>query len=144
MLKLDIYNHTRNPLKESLFLKLISSVERVLIKEKIMKKNETYFVELTIVSKKAITELNKKYRKKNKPTDVISISFFDKKVGDNFAGEIFICHRFAKYQAREIGHSLDTELRFLFIHGLLHLFGYDHQKQTESKLMERLTDEIML
>ncbi|MEK9132562.1 MAG: rRNA maturation RNase YbeY [Patescibacteria group bacterium] len=144
MLNLDIYNHTKSKLNKNFFLKLIPRTETVLAKEKVIKKSETHSIELTLVSKKEITELNKKYRGKNKPTDVISISFFDKKTGDNFAGEIFICLEFAKWQAKEMGHSLQAELMFLFIHGLLHLFGYDHQKPAASKLMERLTDKMMV
>ena len=61
----------------------------------------------------------------------------------DFIGEIFISVPFACVQAKKIGQPLREELRFLFIHGLLHLFGYDHQKLAEEKEMLQLTYKIL-
>ena len=58
-------------------------------------------------------------------------------------GEIYISSDKAKEQALSYGHSLDRELRFLFVHGLLHLLGYDHMKEEDEKVMFRLQDEIL-
>lgn len=90
-----------------------------------------------------MTELNKRHHKKNRPTDVISLSYFSKNMKDLFVGEIFICLPFAKKQAKQIRQSLNEELRFLFIHGLLHVFGYDHKKPREEARMKELTYRII-
>lgn len=93
-----------------------------------------------------IAILNAAYRGKNKPTDVISLSYFDEEgfPGErDLVGEIMISVEMAKRQAKEHGHSLSHELRFLFVHGLLHLFGFDHQTAKEKQAMFALQDVIL-
>ena len=58
-------------------------------------------------------------------------------------GEIFICVPRALEQAKEIGNSDERELSFLFVHGLLHLLGYDHMKEEDAKIMFPLQEEIL-
>ena len=58
-------------------------------------------------------------------------------------GDIYISVDKAKEQAEEYGHSLKRELSFLFVHGLLHLLGYDHMTEEDEKVMFRLQDEIL-
>ena len=58
-------------------------------------------------------------------------------------GEIYISFDKAREQALSYEHSLDRELRFLFVHGLLHLLGYDHMNEEDEKKMFRLQDEIL-
>lgn len=69
-------------------------------------------------------ELNRRYRRKDKPTDVLS---FPSRV-PGVAGDIAISLEIADANAAEIGHSLATEVKILILHGLLHLAGYDHEK----------------
>ena len=57
--------------------------------------------------------------------------------------EILICVDIAKKQAIEYNHSLEREMYFLFVHGLLHLLGYDHIKKEDETVMFNLQDEIM-
>jgi rRNA maturation RNase YbeY len=93
-----------------------------------------------------ISFLNAIYRGKEKPTDVISLSYFDELnfPGEhNLVGEIMISVDTARRQAKHNKHSLDHELRFLFAHGLLHLFGYGHQSPAEKKAMFRLQEAIL-
>ena len=68
-------------------------------------------------------DLNRRYRRKNKPTDVLS---FPSGV-PGVAGDIAISLEIAAANAAEIGHSLATEVKVLILHGLLHLAGYDHE-----------------
>ena len=58
-------------------------------------------------------------------------------------GEIYISFDKAREQALAYGHSLDRELKFLFVHGLLHLLGYDHMTKEDEKIMFALQDEIL-
>lgn len=100
-----------------------------------------------IVSNKKIHEINKKYRKIDKPTDVISFALEDSK--ENFTpkirmlGDIYISYEKVKSQALEYNHSLVRELCFLAIHGLLHLLGYDHIKKEDEIRMFELQKELL-
>ena len=93
-----------------------------------------------------IAFLNMIYRGVDEPTDVISLSYFDElnfPGGHNLVGEIMISVDTARRQARERKTSLEKELRFLFAHGLLHLFGYDHKSAAEKKAMFKLQEKIL-
>ncbi len=85
-------------------------------------------------------ELNRRFRKKDKPTDVISFPSDVPKV----AGDIAISADIAAENAAQLGHSVDVELKILILHGLLHLAGYDHEtddgemQAQEAKLRQRL------
>lgn len=84
-------------------------------------------VSLSFVGERAIQTLNRKFLKKNKPTDVLSFPLGEKAPdGKFYLGDIVISVPVAFRQAREKGHSLDREMRLLAIHGFLHLLGYDH------------------
>lgn len=144
MLNLDFYNHTREEISKKLFEKLLKNAEKILIKEKRIDGGQKLFIELNLVGNAAIKRINSKYRGKNQPTDVISLSYFNKASKNGFIGEIFICLPYASKQARNLGFSLNKELQFLFIHGLLHVFGYDHKNPTDKKKMERLTERILI
>jgi probable rRNA maturation factor len=82
-------------------------------------------VELVLVDNTAIQELNKEYRDIDKPTDVLSFPLED--VPHMPLGTIVISVDKVKEKALELGHSEEDEFTLLFIHGLLHLLGYDHE-----------------
>ncbi len=142
-LTVDVNNSTRTRVAGALFKKLLMPAAAALRKEKKIKRGNTYSVELNLVGEKEIIRLNKKYHQKNHATDVISLSYFEKLMLDSFVGEIFICVPFAKEQAQRIVQPLAEELQFLFVHGLLHLFGYDHKKEKEEARMLGLTYRIL-
>jgi probable rRNA maturation factor len=81
-------------------------------------------VNVLLTGNSKMRALNRKFRKKNKPTDVLSFPVTDE---NGSAGDIAISTDIAIQQARRLGHSLDQELRVLLLHGLLHLAGYDHE-----------------
>lgn len=110
------------------------------------------YISVTIVSNDYIHDINRQYRHKDAPTDVISFAFLDGNPERDalfhsgkmvVLGEIYISSDKAKEQALSYGHSLERELKFLFVHGLLHLLGYDHMKEEDEKVMFRLQDEIL-
>lgn len=82
-------------------------------------------VELLIVDAQSIQELNCEHRGKDTPTDVLSFPI------DEFPhsplGSIVINHELAHEKAKELGHKIEEEIALLFIHGLLHLLGFDHE-----------------
>ena len=107
---------------------------------------------VTLVDNKFIHELNREYRNVDRPTDVISFAFLDgdeqrdEKLHGNGPvplGDIYISVEKAKAQAEEYGHPLERELFFLFVHGLLHLLGYDHMTKEDEAVMFKLQDEIL-
>jgi probable rRNA maturation factor len=101
-------------------------------------------IEINFVNDEKIMAVNKAYREKNKATDVISLSYLHEIFpGDDLIGEIFISLETARRQAEEHGHDYEDEITFLFVHGLLHIFGFDHVKKKERDEMFRLQDEIL-
>ncbi|MYL60128.1 rRNA maturation RNase YbeY [Virgibacillus halodenitrificans] len=109
-------------------------------------------VSINFVDNKEIQELNRNYRQKDTPTDVISFAMQEKVdgeidiVGEDIPlilGDIVISIDKAKEQAADFDHSLERELGFLAVHGFLHLLGYDHMSQEEEKLMFEKQEAIL-
>jgi probable rRNA maturation factor len=82
-------------------------------------------VGVLLTGDEAVRELNRQYRRKDKATDVLSFPAAES-AGD-IAGDLVISLETALRQAIERGHSLETEIKVLLLHGLLHLAGYDHE-----------------
>lgn len=111
------------------------------------KEYENAEVSLVLCDSQEITNLNKNYRGIDKETDVLSFPM-DEDEGflspeEYMLGDIAICVSRMISQAEEYGHSRERELSFLFLHGLLHLLGYDHIKDEERALMEKVQREIL-
>jgi probable rRNA maturation factor len=91
-------------------------------------------VTLAFVGERAIRTLNRKFRKKDRPTDVLSFPLGEKGAdGKFYLGDIVIAVPVAFRQSRAKGQGLDRELRLLAIHGFLHLLGYDHSAGIEDE-----------
>ncbi|MGN9864604.1 rRNA maturation RNase YbeY [Bacillus swezeyi] len=109
-------------------------------------------VSVTIVTNEEIQQINKEYRGKDYPTDVISFALEEDGEGEvqiigadmpTVLGDIIISADKAKEQAEEYGHSLMRELGFLTVHGFLHLLGYDHLTEEEEKEMFTKQKELL-
>jgi len=111
-----------------------------------------------ITSQDRIKDLNRIYRGKDCPTDVLSFSFYVKEAaadatthpdfppvpgGGISLGEVVISLPQAEAQAAEYGHSLNKELARLLIHGLMHLLGFDHEVEADARIMEDREFEIL-
>jgi len=83
-------------------------------------------VTVALVSDTDMRRLNRQYRGKNRVTDVLSFSARASEGG--FLGDIVIARGLAAAQARRAGHPVAVEFRVLALHGLLHLLGYDHER----------------
>ncbi|KAF1679586.1 rRNA maturation RNase YbeY [Bacillus mexicanus] len=101
-------------------------------------------VSVTIVSNEDIQQINKEYRGKDTPTDVISFALEEEGEGEveivgadmpPVLGDIIISADRTREQAEEYNHSFKRELGFLAVHGFLHLLGYDHMTKEEEKEM---------
>ena len=93
---------------------------------------------VAITSDARVRALNKRFRRKDKATDVLSFPAGER--GE--LGDVVIASGVARRQARAAGHSLQTELKVLALHGLLHLLGYDHE--TDDGRMLRVERRLRL
>jgi probable rRNA maturation factor len=109
-------------------------------------------VSVTFVSNEKIQEINREYRDKDQPTDVISFAMEEMGEGEitlkgvdmpRILGDIIISIPKAVEQAEEYGHSFIRELGFLAIHGFLHLLGYDHETDEDESIMFTKQKEIL-
>ncbi|MET3543654.1 MULTISPECIES: rRNA maturation RNase YbeY [Paenibacillus] len=132
---------------------LIATLEVILQKAGEAEGVEDGEVALTFVDDKQIHELNLEYRGIDRPTDVLSFAMNesldeeldivyeleeDEELHDmpEVLGDIIISLDRAKAQSEEYGHSMEREIGFLFVHGFLHLLGYDHQDaESEAEMM---------
>ena len=96
-------------------------------------------IELILTTDNEIQILNNQYRNINKPTDVLSFPLED--MPGMPLGTIVISIDTAKRIAQNLGHSVDDEIKLLFLHGLLHLLGYDHE--TDNGEMRAKEEEII-
>jgi probable rRNA maturation factor len=108
--------------------------ERLLRKlsDKIGKNKET--VSVSFIDEKLMRQLNRFYRRKDSPTDVLSFNMDE----DGILGDILICTAVARRNAKDYHTTYMEEVCRLFVHGLLHLLGYDH-----GKVMFKVQDKIL-
>ncbi|AKG35743.1 rRNA maturation RNase YbeY [Paenibacillus durus] len=139
--------------------RLISLLESILEKAGKLEGIDTGEVDLTFVDNERIHELNKEYRGIDRPTDVLSFALNESaedeleivyEVSEDEAeelpdmlGDIIISVTRAKEQANDYGHSLERELGFLFVHGFLHLLGYDHQDEASEAEMMGKQEQVL-
>lgn len=131
---------------ESLFLDIFSKTINYLnVKANVM-------VSLALIDDDKIQDINREYRNIDKSTDVISFAFLDNEKDKNkilqtkkdvVLGDIYISIDHALSQAKAYEHSLKREFSFLFVHGLLHLLGYDHMTLEDENIMFPLQEEIL-
>ncbi len=114
-------------------------------------------VGLWLVTDKTIQKYNEAYRDEDKPTDVLSFNMIEEEEKQDLLdeinkgetsdliplGDIIVSMDAVKRQAAEYGHSEKRELNFLFLHGLLHLLGYEHASKIGEKNMFALQEEIL-
>ncbi len=104
------------------------------IKDEAMGKN--YSLSLVFVGERRSRKLNRTYREKDKSTNILSFPL------DKMTGEIFICLAVARRQAKSFERSFDNFIAFLFIHGCMHLKGFDHgstMDRAEAKLRKKFS-----
>ncbi len=139
--------------------RLISLLESILEKAGKLEGIDAGEVDLTFVDNERIHELNKEYRGIDRPTDVLSFALNESaedeleiiyEVSEDGAeelpdmlGDIIISVTRAKEQAKDYGHSLERELGFLFVHGFLHLLGYDHQDEASEAEMMGKQEQVL-
>ncbi len=130
--------------------KLFAKCTEILAQEKVFERfGQGGNISVIMVDNELISQYNSQYRKKEGPTDVISLSYLEGREkeggfpGENLAGEIIISLEMAEKQAKEYGLTFQQELEFLFVHGVLHIFGFDHEDEADRRVMFALHDRIL-
>ena len=108
---------------------------------------------VTIVDDNTILELNREYREKDSVTDVLSFPQFeghDDLLADfrndeasTLIGDVVICYEQAERQADEYDTGITREILYLFVHSVMHLFGYDHMEEDEKAVMRKREEEVL-
>lgn len=127
---IEINNLTTNPIDEKTVRKTIETVLKGEGKEK-------EHISIAFIGPNRMRKLNKKYKDKNRATDILSFSEGKTKIAGKSLGELVICPRQVKKNSEKFGSTYAKELCFCLIHGVLHLLGHDHEKGKEkAKKME--------
>ncbi len=132
------------------------------IVEKVLKKcfeeegllDSKLIITITFTTPEEIRKINKKYRKIDKATDVLSFPMFekaelDKKIKnkdflyEDVLGDVIISIDKVREQAEEYGHSFERELSYMLVHGFYHLMGYDHIEEQDKKIMRPKEEKIL-
>ena len=125
------------------------------VKEAVEKVGQLYAldnaeVSITLTDNEHIHEINREYRKVDRPTDVISFALnegdepnIEGEIPVNMLGDIIISVEKAIEQAGDYGHSVRREIAFLTVHGMLHLLGYDHIEEADRVEMRKEEDFVM-
>lgn len=130
----NLFNISKEPFQKGL-KNLIKNLFSFLLNELQIKKK----INIIIVDSNFIQQINKTYRNKNLPTDVLSFVYNDR----DLLGEIFLCLESNKEKALKGKTDELTRLKKIMIHGFLHLVGYDHRTDRENFIMEEKTLELL-
>ena len=145
MIKINVVTNNLNWYR---FIKIPDNyIERKIKKLNFKNKNykkKTIFCTLLLSNTKAIKKLNSKFRKKNKSTDILSFPFYSKKnlkkkiknEKEIYLGDIII--NLNKIRSKKNMKNFKHEFDKLWIHGLVHLFGYDHKKEKDYRKMNQV------
>ena len=150
MIKINVItnnNNWLNYIKKPNFY-LDNKIKKINLKTKEFKKNKI-FCTILLSGSKEIKHLNKKFRKKNKSTDVLSFPFYSKKELNKklkkekevYLGDIII--NLNKLKKKNSKKFFKTEFDRLWIHGMVHLFGHDHKKDKDFNTMQKIEKKFL-
>jgi len=137
------FNYLKKP-NDYIYRKIV----KLNLKEKKFKRNKI-FCTILLSGNKEIKNLNRKFRKKNKATDILSFPFqtkkeFKKKLKlkkEIYLGDIII--NLNKIKSKNVKKNFKLQFDNLWIHGLVHLFGYDHKSENDFKIMRRMEKKYL-
>lgn len=154
-MKLTVYNQQRALALSKEILKLVKKAAKLCVKREDF--SHPCEASITLTDNETIREINRDHREIDKATDVLSfplLDFIDGRAniqpGDIdpetnrvLLGDIVISVEKALEQSESYGHSFEREMAFLAVHGMLHLLGHDHEKESEEQIMFEKQDRIL-
>ena len=111
--------------------------------EKSISKLDRYSFNLSFLTKAEIQDINKRFAGKNKPTNVLSFPSNEGLTEERFLGDIAICSELIVEEAISQGKETQDHLTHIFVHGVLHLLGFDHEEHLSAQQMESLEIKIL-
>ncbi len=125
----------------------VEIIERAVSLTLLAHKADDYEVSILLTDDDYITKLNHEYRSKESPTDVLAFPMLvnddSNLVGSTLLGDVVVSLETADRQAKTEMHSLEDEVAFLTVHGVLHLLGYDHDTSKDANQMFKMQNEIL-
>ena len=94
-------------------------------------------INVIVTNDRVMRQLNRRYRGKDKTTDVLSFSYLENGTTEGAAGDVFISHQTLSRDARRIGVAPEDLALRIVVHGFLHVLGYDHETNADASRMER-------
>ena len=129
---------------ESFGKKLNSILNEIFKETKFVAFKNYYILSIFFSGEKKIINLNKSYRNINKPTNVLSFPHLTKNSkNENFLGDVIFSSETITNEAYQENKSIENHLTHLFVHAVLHLIGYNHEKSDEALIMENLEIKIL-
>ncbi len=136
---MEIYIENRTEQQPFISDESVNSIVKTVLEEEGKDTNEPYEMSIVFVTKEEIRAINKEYRNIDRATDVISFAYLEGE-GSEFAqfelGDLVISLDMVTDHAKSYGTTLKEELSFMIIHGILHLLGYDHKKESDKNKMQ--------
>lgn len=130
---IEINNRTRTSVNEAFLRKVAETVLRREGRERIN-------LSIALVSQKRSATLNKRYRKKDTVANVLAFPAGNARIPsevEGYLGEVLLCPQEVRKEAKKYDMMFEQALAWMFIHGLLHLLGYDHKQKQDTKDMEQ-------
>lgn len=147
-MQIEISNQQNKlPVSEEMEARIVEVLEEA---ARVHEVSEMAEVSLMFTDDESIHEMNREYRGIDRPTDVLSFALEEGEEEEIFGGpeedllgDIIISVETAVRQAEEYGHSVEREMSFLALHGMLHLLGYDHMEEEERQEMRAQEKAIL-
>jgi probable rRNA maturation factor len=134
---IEIINQTKSKIPKKFVQDWTKKIYKNLKSQKILKTEKDLIV--VFVTSAKMKKLNSQFRGKNKHTDILSFE----PIEESSLGELVLCLPVLKKQAKEHELSLNHEIGYMLIHGVLHLLGYDHEKSAkDAKAMFNIQDTL--
>lgn len=136
-MNIEILNQTKDKTPKKFVQDWTKLVYKNLKSQKLLKKEKDLII--VFVSTAKMKKLNSQFRGKNKHTDILSFE----PIEESSLGELVLCLPVLKKQAKEHKLSLNHEIGYMLIHGILHLLGYDHETgENDAKKMFKIQDTL--
>ena len=139
MIDLEIFNESglEIPLAKSEFLKLTDIISKG-------ENKNICWLELVYVNEKGIVDINKQFLGRSYITDVITFSYTEpEQISTDIEGTIYMCNQRIREQSIEFHSPIEDEFKRIFVHGLLHLCGYDDETPDSKLLMTTLENKYL-
>lgn len=143
-LETNVYDTFFDDLSEDNYLK--QYIKEILKSEEV-KSDKPFYLSIMLTDNKSIQVINRDYRGKDSPTDVISFAYHETEDFDigpyDVLGDIIISLERVEEQRIEYNHSFEREFFYVLTHGVLHILGYDHIDEEDKKIMRCREEEIL-